>query len=100
MKNNKRKKDIIDKKLIPLDECACYEACDTLEHLDILTWSMYHLKSVDVPTKQLFELHNHPPVYQRPRRMSPKHNEIVEEEIGERVEAGIIVAFSSARSPL
>lgn len=53
---NKWKKDIIDEKLIYLDEGARDEVCDTLEHLDIPAWYWYDIKSADVPTKHFFEL--------------------------------------------
>lgn len=94
--NNKWKKDIVDKKLIDLDERARDEVCDTFQHSDILAWSLYDLNSADFATKHFFELNDNQPIYHFPRRVSHKRNQIVEEEFRKMLEAGIIVSSSSA----
>ena len=71
---------------------------ESLKDYGIIAWSFHDLRKADVPVKHSFELEDDTPVYHQPRRLSPKHNEVVRSEIDRMLEAGIITPASSAWS--
>ena len=55
-----------------------------------IAWKLQDLRPSSVPVKHYFELTDSTPIYHRPRRMSPRHQRVVQEEIQKMLEAGII----------
>lgn len=69
-----------------------------LRDKNICAWSFNHLHAANVPVQHSFELSDKTPIYHNPRRMSPRHNQIVREEIDKMLHAGIITTTVSSWS--
>ena len=87
---------ILAAKLAHLTEDHARVVAGLLRDADIIAWSLYDLSAADVPVRHSFELKDYTPIYHRPRRMSPRDNEIVREEIDKMLKAGIIRPADSA----
>ena len=89
---------LIEEKLVHLSPSDRRVISESLKDYGIVAWSFHDLRKADVPVKHSFELEDDTPVYHQPRRLSPKHNEVVRSEIDRMLEAGIITPASSAWS--
>lgn len=67
-----------------------------LHEVEIFSWSLHDLRSADVPVQHTFEVTDDKPFYHRPRRMSPKHKQIIVEEVQKILDTGVIVLATSA----
>lgn len=65
---------------------------------DVSGSSLYDLRTSSVPYRHHFELTDETPVYHAARRMAPKHNDVVKQEVDIMLKAGIITPASSAWS--
>ena len=65
---------------------------------DIVAWCLEDLRPAKVPVTHSFDLTDENPIYHRNRRLSPKHNQVVREEIDKMLKAGIIRPSVSAWS--
>lgn len=97
-KRDELKKKAIDKKLNQVDGHFRHNIWHILAQLDILAWYLDELKTTDVLTCLSVKLKDERPIYHRLRKMSQKHNQIVEEEIDKMLKADNIVQSSSAWS--
>ena len=60
--------------------------------------SLYDLRQADVPVRHHFELKTKEPIYRKGRRLSPKHNKLLWNELQKMLEAVIIVPSTSELS--
>ena len=65
---------------------------------DIVAWTLDDLRPASVPFRHGFELTDEVPIHFRSRRLSPRHQAIVREELDRMLEAGIIKPSVSAWS--
>lgn len=63
---------------------------------ETIACTMKDLRPSEVPIRHHFDLVDDNPIHHRVRRMAPKHNQIVQKEIDDMPEAGIIVPATSA----
>ena len=83
-------------KLSHLPDWAGAYISKLLRDCSICAWSFEDLHAAEVPIRHSFELTDDRPVYHNPRRMSPRDNQTVREEIDKMLRAGIIVPADSA----
>lgn len=57
--------------------------------------SLYDQRPADVPIRHHFELKTEEPIYCKGRRVSPKHNRVIWEELQKMLKAGIIIPTTS-----
>ena len=60
-----------------------------------LAWTLDDLRPADVPVEHDFELSDDRPIHFSPRRMPPRHSEVVRQELDKMLEAGIITPSAS-----
>ena len=70
----------------------------TLRDLGVVARTSDELRPADVPVKHYFELNDPTPIHNSSRRLAPRHNELVREELDKMLEAGIITPATSAWS--
>ena len=69
----------------------------SIQNSGIVAWSLDDLRPADVPVSHSFELEDPRPITHTARRLPPRHNEMVREELRQMLEAGIITSSISAR---
>lgn len=90
-------KEVIEKlSHLPAREAA--EILDALMTSKVVASSLNDLGPVNVPVEHSFQLTDNNPVYHRGRRMAPKHNELVRDELQKMLRAGIVTSATSAWS--
>ena len=67
-----------------------------MEHFGIAAWSLDDLRPADVPVTHSFELKDPSPNRHASRRLPPRHNGVVRQELDNMLEAGIITPSVSA----
>ncbi len=92
----KDENQLIDEKLSYLD-ITDTEAVKTIikNHPEVITTSFEDVRPSTVSVTYRFELMSDNLIYQKARRMSPSHNEIVRKEIDRMLSAGIITSVES-----
>ena len=70
----------------------------SMQNSGIVAWSLDDLRPADVPVSHSFELEDPRPITHTIRRLPPRHNEVVHEELRKMLEAGIITPSISAWS--
>ena len=70
----------------------------SIENSGIAAWSLDDLRPADVPVTHSFELEDPSPIKYASRRLPPRHNGVVREELDKMLEAGIITPSVSAWS--
>lgn len=90
--------ELIDAKIKHLDRRTRSKLKKMLLGRGLIARSLHDLRPSKVPIKHSFELNNYEPIYHKPRRMAPKHNVLVKEEVEKMLRAGIIRPISSAWS--
>lgn len=88
----------LEEKLAHLPKGNAEHLTKILSGSGIIAASLHDLRPANVPVRHSFELKNDEPIYSGGRRLPPKHNKIVKEEIDRMLEAGIVTPTSSAWS--
>lgn len=78
---------------LAVDEQARIEGL--LHGEDVLAWFLHDLRSAEMTVRHSFELIGESPIHHRPRRLSPRHNQVVESEVKKMLEAGVIAPAST-----
>ena len=78
-------------KLRHLDSGAKESLISSIENSGIADWSLDDLRPADVPATQSFELEDPSPIGHASRRLLPRHNGVVREELDKMLKAGIII---------
>lgn len=92
----KTEEELIGTKLTHLDRNTRTELKKMLLEKGLIALSLHDLRRSEVLFERDFELKNDEPIYHKSRRMSPKHNNIVKEEIEKMLRAGVVKSISSA----
>ena len=72
--------------------------CALLYELGVCAWSFEDIHAANVPIRHSFELTDARPIYHNPRRMPPRDNQTVREEVEKMLRAGIVKHANSAWS--
>lgn len=88
--------ELIVTKLTHLDRNIRRELSKMLLEKVLIALSLDDMRPPEVPVEHDFEMKNDQPIYHKSRRISPKHNTIVKEEIENMFRAGVVKPISSA----
>ncbi len=93
---------LLDEKLKHLNNILALKVKQVVQkHPGVIASSFEDVRLTTVSVKHSFELTTNNPIYQKARRMSPTHNEIVRKEVDRVLAAGIITPVkSSCTSPV
>lgn len=90
--------NLLHEKVSHLPDYVARELLSTLQELEIVAWSLDDLRPANVPVRHAFDLTSDVPIHSRARRLPPKHNDMIRDEIYKMLWAGIITPASSAWS--
>ena len=90
--------DTIRVKVGHLPDSVSREVFRSLYDSGIIAWSLDDLRPAETPLEHSFALKAETPIHTRVRRLPPRHDDVVREEIDKMLSAGIITPSTSAWS--
>ena len=81
----------MEKKLGHIPRNICRKLERVLRKKGVVAESLYDLRQANVPVRHHFELNTKELIHSKRRRVSPKQNKVIWNELQEMLEAGIII---------
>ena len=96
--NKDEREGLLLSKLSHIEKENADRIIGSIKNMRITAWSLDDLRHADVPVSHSFELTEDTPISHAARRLPPRHNAVVREEIDNMHKAGIISPSAAAWS--